>query len=470
MGLKGKEKLQALPAVELLLQQPILRDAAHRFPRSIIVGAARDVLQEIRESILAGDERVPDDVVNSPEALAGAVLRRAEIRMLPSYRRVLNATGVVVHTNLGRSILGDRALEALRAAATGYSNLEYDLDLGARTTRQQHVESLLAELTGAEAALVVNNNAGAVMLLSHILAQGREVVVSRGELVEIGGSFRLPEVLSSSGARRVEIGTTNRTTLEDYENAIGPNTGMLLKVHRSNFVMSGFVTEVAVGDLVALGKKHKVPVVEDLGSGALIDMAGLGLRHEAMPQESIAAGADAVTFSGDKLLGGAQAGIIVGKTDVVRRTKGSPMTRAIRIDKLNLAALEATLVAYRDPQKVISEIPTLRLIARGKEDIERSARSITEALKDVGDRLLVGLEDGSSEVGGGASPDVTLPTMLVCLEPRGWTAQELADRLRAADPPVIARIKGDRVLIDPRTLLPGEDELLVQAVMDVAGS
>ncbi|MCK4546067.1 MAG: L-seryl-tRNA(Sec) selenium transferase [Candidatus Eisenbacteria sp.] len=469
MGSKRKDKLRALPAVEVLLQHALLRETGGCCPRTVIVRSAREVLQEIREEILSAGEEARDNVLGSLDALAEMVLDRARKASIPGFRRVLNATGVVIHTNLGRSVLSERAAEAIHAAATGYSNLEYDLEQGGRTTRQQHVEPLLIELTGAQAALVVNNNAGAVMLVAHILARGREIVVSRGELVEIGGSFRLPEVLSSSGARRVEVGTTNRTVLGDYEAAIGPDTGMLLKVHRSNFVMSGYVTEVSLRDLVALGREHSIPVVEDLGSGALMDMSRLGLSHEMMPRESIAAGVDAVTFSGDKLLGGTQAGIIAGKIDVIGKTRGSPMARALRIDKLNLAGLEATLLAYRDPERVRDEIPTLRLIARGKGEIGQVARSIAGGLEGIGDGVAVTVETGQSEVGGGASPDVALPTVLVCLEPREMTSRELADRLRKADPSVIARIKDNRVLIDPRTLLPGEGDLVVRAVLEAAG-
>jgi L-seryl-tRNA(Ser) seleniumtransferase len=468
MGRNAKEILRTLPAVELILQQEVLQKAVD-LPRSAIVGAAREVLQEIRDGVLSGGD-VPSAYAEiTPEFLAGRVLERAERMMVPRFRGVLNATGVVIHTNLGRSVLGRRAAEAVRTAATSFVNLEYDLDLGTRTTRQQHVEGLLREITGARAALVVNNNAGAVMLLANTMAFGREVIVSRGQLVEIGGSFRLPEVISASGAVRVEVGTTNRTKLEDYEAAIGPGTAMLLRVHPSNFVMSGFVAEVSLRDLVALGRRHNVPVVEDLGSGALVDMTRLGLAHETMPAESIAEGADAVTFSGDKLLGGSQAGIIVGSEAVVGKARGSPMARAVRIDKLNLAALEATLLAYRDPERAMAEIPTLRLIGRARDDIRASAERIADALKPIAGRVKITLEDGHSEVGGGASPDVLLPTVRVCLAPKDMSEEDLARRLRAGDPPVVVRVKDDRVWIDPRTLLPGEDEKLVAAVLKAVG-
>ncbi len=470
MAHNAKEILRALPAVELLLQQGILVKASEDYPRSVIVRSAREILQELRREILSGQDVPSAKALPGSEVLAARVLERARAMMVPSFRRVLNATGVVIHTNLGRSVLSARAAEAARMAATAYGNLEYDLGLGARTTRQQHVECLLREITGAEAALVVNNNAGAVMLLANTVARGREIVVSRGQLVEIGGSFRLPEVLTASGAIRVEVGTTNRTQLADYEAAIGPNTAMLLRVHPSNFVMSGFVAEVSLQDLVALGRRHGVPVVEDLGSGALVDMARLGVSHETLPSESIAEGADGVTFSGDKLLGGSQAGVIVGRESVVGQARGSPMARAVRIDKMNLAALEATLLAYRDPAAAMSEIPTLRLISRSKTDIGESAGRIAGGLKPIENQVGVTLEDGYSEIGGGASPDVALPTVRVCLAPREMSEDDLARRLRGGDPPVVVRVKDERVWIDPRTLLPGEEELLVRAVLGAVGS
>lgn len=455
-----KDALRALPSVEVLLQHRVLLDAQGQYSRSVVVGAAREILAEIRREILSGRNRF----LGSLDDLAEAVRDRARRKAAPVFRRVLNATGVVIHTNLGRSVLSERALAAVQRAATGYSNLEYDLEVGARSTRQQHVEALLTEITGAEAALVVNNNAGAVMLLAHTLAKGRDVVVSRGQLVEIGGSFRLPEVLTASGARLVEIGTTNRTSVGDYEAAIGPDTAMLLKVHQSNFIMSGFVAEVSLRDLVEVGRRHNVLVIEDLGSGALVDMTELGLPHEPMPQESLAQGADAVTFSGDKLLGGTQAGVLLGRQSVIGKARRSPVARALRIDKLNLAGLEATLLAYRDVRGAVSEIPTLGMIQRQEKDIEASARRIARGLQRVADQLEVSLETGRSEIGGGASPAVSLPTLLICIAPVAMSVRELAQRLRAVDPPVIARIKEDRLVVDPRTLLPGEDDLLVEAV------
>ena len=469
MSGKEKDELRSLPAVELLLQHPVVRDAQSEYPRSIVVQAAREVLAGIRRRVLAAGSSKHGDLVGSHDAIAAAVVERARRKSEPSYRWVVNATGVVVHTNLGRSALSERAAAAVSGAATRYGNLEYDLATGARTTRQMHVETLLCEITGAEAAFVVNNNAGAVMLIAYTLARGREVICSRGELIEIGGSFRLPEVLTASGARLVEVGTTNRTSVHDYGAAIGPDTAMLLKVHLSNFVMSGFVSQVPLRDLVELGARHGVPVVEDLGSGALIDTSELGLGHEPTPQESVEAGADVVTFSGDKLLGGTQAGILVGRRDVIDKARRSPVARAVRIDKMNLAGMEATLVAYRDPRGAVGEIPTLRLIARSAEELEKSARDMARALEDMADRAGVSVEPGWSEVGGGASPDVALPTVLVCLAPRARTAEDLAAGLRAGEPAVVARIKDDRVLIDPRTLLAGEDRVVVESIRRVLG-
>jgi L-seryl-tRNA(Ser) seleniumtransferase len=377
-------------------------------------------------------------------------------------RPVVNATGVVLHTNLGRAPLADVALRAIDTAARGYSNLEYDIEQGARGSRHDHCRGLLAQLTGAQDALVVNNNAAALILAMNTLAAGREAVISRGELVEIGGSFRVPEILARSGARMVDVGTTNRTHLEDYRRALGPRTALLLQVHPSNFRVSGFTASVALGDLVALGAEHDIPVVNDLGSGLLLDAAALGLPHEPTPAEALRAGAAVVTMSGDKLLGGPQAGLVLGQRRYVEAMRRNPLCRALRVDKLTLAALEATLRLYRDEPHALTEIPTLRMLAMPASELAERADGIATRLREFG--LDAETRDGESVVGGGAFPIHGIPARLVCVAPPAGSAEQLERALRLHDPPVITRIADDRVVIDPRTLQAGELDIVVRAV------
>jgi L-seryl-tRNA(Ser) seleniumtransferase len=374
---------------------------------------------------------------------------------------VINATGVVLHTNLGRAILARGAVEAVEQAAEGYSNLELDLESGRRGSRYVHCVALLRELTGAEDALVVNNNAAAVVLAVNTLALRREVVVSRGELVEIGGAFRIPEIVRRSGARLVEVGATNRTHGEDYERAIGARTAALLRVHRSNFRLSGYTAQVDTPSLAALAARHGLPLLEDLGSGLLIDPALLHLPNEPTPRQVLDAGADVVTMSGDKLLGGPQAGIIAGRRTLLRRMRRNPLCRALRVDKLTLAALEATLQAYRDPTQALARIPTLRALALAPDELHARATELAQHL--VAAAVPAETRPGTSAVGGGAYPEVELPTTLVAIV-ADLGANELAARLRGGEPPVVARIEGDRVVLDPRTIAAADAEPLVQAV------
>jgi L-seryl-tRNA(Ser) seleniumtransferase len=409
-------------------------------PHPVAVAAAREVIAERRAALLAGGDGHAD--------LVAAAGERARHMQRPSLRRVLNATGVIVHTNLGRAPLPAAAREAVAAAAEGYSNLELDLASGRRGSRQAHVEALLTELTGAEAALVVNNCAGAALLAVAALAgRGREVVVSRGQLIEIGGAFRVPDVVAQAGARLVEVGTTNRTRLSDFERAIGPDTAALMRAHPSNFRQVGFVEEVEVEALCSLG----VPVIDDVGSGVLADDLE-ALRDEPPVRRSVAAGTALTCFSGDKLLGGPQAGIIVGTAEGVARARSHPLARALRIDALSLAGLEATLRLYRDPERARREIPVLAMLTADPKDLRDRARALADGIGAAATVV-----DAVAKVGGGALPLLDLPGPAVAVTAAGSSPDELAARLRAGDPPVVGRIEAGRVLLDPRTL--ADDEL-----------
>jgi L-seryl-tRNA(Ser) seleniumtransferase len=377
---------------------------------------------------------------------------------------VVNASGIVVHTNLGRSPLAAAVLDNLVEIASRYSNLEFDLAAGRRGSRYTAVEDVLCEISGAEAAMVVNNNAGAVLLCLETLARGRKVIVSRGELVEIGGAFRIPDVMAKSGGILSEVGTTNRTHLRDYAGAVDDQTALLLKVHKSNYSIVGFSAEVSLRELVALGAEHGLPVMEDLGSGTFIDFSHYGLAKEPTVQESVAAGADVVTFSGDKLLGGPQAGLIVGRRASIERIKQNPLTRALRIDKLTLAALEGTLRLYRDPRRAVAAIPTLQMITMPFAATQGRARQLSEALAALGDeRLGISLRELASKAGGGALPLLDLRSLCVAVSIRGLSVSRVEAALRAGTPPVIARIEDDLLILDPRTLQEGETAIIVDA-------
>jgi len=383
---------------------------------------------------------------------------------------VINATGVVVHTNLGRSLLSKKAVKHLETAATGYTNLEFNLETGQRGSRYEIVEDIICEISGAEAAMVVNNNAGAVLLCLDTIAKAREVIVSRGELVEIGGSFRIPDVMERSGAILKEVGTTNRTHLKDYQAAIRENTGLLLKVHTSNYGIVGFTKSVSLKELVSLGAACGLPVMEDLGSGTFVDFSRYGLPREPTVQESVTAGADLVTFSGDKLLGGPQAGVIVGSKEVMDRIKKNPLTRALRIDKLTLAALEATLRAYRDEPAAMENLPTLYMLTCPIAHIEKKAAELEKALCAIGDaRLKCRVIDGASRAGGGSLPLLELPTKCVALTIEGIGASRIDQALRGQRPPVVGRIGHEEFIFDLRTVQDGEIEGIAESVGRVMG-
>jgi len=461
-----QEALRHLPSVNELVDRPELEPAIQGTSRAFVVEAARAALAHARARIRAG--------AAAPDAAELVAAVRAEVarRLRPSLRPLINATGVIINTNLGRAPLSAGALAAMQEVARSYSNLEYDLDAGGRGSRHTHLRAALRELTGAEDCLVANNNAAAVLLVLSALAAGREVIVSRGQLVEIGGGFRVPDVLRQSSARLVEVGTTNRTRLRDYEQAIGPETAALLSVHPSNFRITGFTESVPPADLATLAHARGLILVEDLGSGAMLDVAPYGLSHEPMPQESIAAGVDIVCFSGDKLFGGPQAGIIIGRAELIRQIGRHPLMRALRVDKLTIAALAATAQHY-----LLGEAPTAlpvwRMIATPLPPLRTRATEWATAVRTWGYRAEV--MEGASTIGGGSLPGETLPTALLALpeqeslaRSRNGTDQSpleaLAARLRGGDPPVVARISRDRLLLDPRTVLPDQDEALLRAL------
>jgi L-seryl-tRNA(Ser) seleniumtransferase len=452
-----------IPSIEQLRQRPALRALADRHGSDVVLAALRDAAADLRARVAAGTHAL-DSTDAATAWIEEAVAARVADAVAPSLTAVVNATGVVLHTNLGRAPLAPEAARRVAALAAGYTNLEYDLEAGRRGARDVHAERLLCRLTGAEAAVVVNNNAAAVLLVLAALAAGREVVVSRGELVEIGGGFRVPDVLAQSGASLREVGTTNRTRAADYAAAVSARTALLLRVHQSNFRITGFTERPRLEELVALARSLGVPIVEDLGSGYLgvpPPEPGGPLADEPDVRSSLAAGVDIACFSGDKLLGGPQAGLIVGRRDLLARVRRHPLMRALRVDKLTYAALEATLVEYL-AGRAHRTLPVARMIALSATDIEPRARRLAERLRAAG--FAAEVVDGRSTIGGGSSPEVELPTRLVALEWPGETPDQLEAHLRRLSPPVVARIERDRVVLDLRTVLPEQDELLAETL------
>lgn len=459
-GSSTRELLRQIPSVDELLGREGLRRLQAEIGRRIIVQAARDVLQTVREGIAKGTFGA-----FSPAELEEKIVIAATDLATYSLQPVINATGVVLHTNLGRAPLAPTAVEHIKEIAGCYSNLEYDLGEGRRGKRDAHTDRLFAELTGAERTLVVNNNAAAVFLTLNTLAGGGEVIVSRGELIEIGGSFRIPDICAKSGARLKEVGTTNRTRLADYAGAINENTNLLMRVHPSNFRVVGFTERPELAELAELAHRHHLPLIEDLGSGCLVDLRPLGIRDEPPVAASLREGADVVTFSGDKLLGGPQAGLIAGKREFLDRIRQNPLFRALRVDKLTIAALEATIRLYLDGN--LDAIPALRMMRRPIEELATRAASLVAKLVEISS-ISAGVEDGESVAGGGSTPGQSLPTKLVAVYHSRLGTEELAEALRRNRPPVIARVERDRLLLDLRTVFDDQDAAIIRAFERIA--
>jgi len=450
-----ESELRRLPSVDKIISDERIKQLRASYPHELIVDVVRRSLEQARISITRGSPSPPlDKIVDSV---------RLDLQLLfqLNLRRVINASGVILHTNLGRAPISKEAIAAMLGVATGYCNLEFDLDSGARGSRDVHIEKLLCRLTGAESALVVNNNASAVLLALTVVAKKKEVIVSRGQAVEIGGGFRIPDVMRQSGAKLIEVGTTNCTYIHDYEQAINPRTAALLRVHASNFRVEGFTTSVNLEEMVELGKKHNIPVVDDVGSGCLLDTTAFGLAAEPMVQNSVSLGVELICFSGDKLVGGPQAGIVVGKKALIDRLKRHALARAVRIDKVRLAGLAATLIHYLKGEAV-EKIPIWRVISMSLDEVERRAGLWACEFGDLAEVV-----EGETMVGGGSLPGSTLPTRLVAIggkQSSRNTILSLARKLRRNEPPVIGRITNDVLLLDPRTVLDEEDDTVLRAV------
>jgi L-seryl-tRNA(Ser) seleniumtransferase len=454
--------LRGIPSVDEVMNAS--KALASDFPRARLVDAVRDVLAKLREAVLDGS-------CGEEDLTADAVARRLDetvkLRSRPAFLRVVNATGVILHTGLGRGVYADEAVDALNRHVRGYTRIAYDLETGRRTPRENPVRAMLCKLSGAESAQVVNNNAAATLITLKAVAEGREVICSRGQLVEIGGSFRIPDVMEMGGAKLHEVGATNKTHLRDYENAINENTAALLRVHTSNYKIHGFTQEVSLADMVALGRKHGLPVIDDLGSGTFFSMDRVGLVDETVVSDSIRIGSDLVCFSTDKLMSGPQGGAIVGKSKYVDLIRSDPLMRALRVDKMTLIVLEATLRILMDPEKVWERNPTYRMLLLTPKELDRRARALRRKLAWLNDRCDLAVEDDFSQVGGGATPVTDFPTRVVSVRPKEFSAGELAVRLRRCEVPVCTRVKAGAVLMDPRTIFDGEEALLVKGFRSV---
>ena len=459
--MERQEILRGIPKVDELMQQEAILALREELPTAAVRAAVREELDGLRQAILAGDVCVlPEEA-----SLCEAICRRAREDALPSLRPVINGTGVVLHTNLGRACLSQRAADAVTAVARGYSTLEYDLAKGQRGSRHDHIETLVCQVTGAEAAMVVNNNAAAVLLILSALGKGGEVITSRGELVEIGGSFRIPEIMVQCGCTLREVGATNKTHLRDYENAIGPETRALLKVHTSNFKIMGFSQSVPLDELVALGREKGLPVIEDLGSGSLVDLEQFGIHDEPTVQQSVKAGVDIISFSGDKLLGGPQAGIILGKAEYIRQLKRHPLARAMRVDKMTIAALRETLYAYTDEALACREIPVLAMLGAKSHQLREKAGVLCAMLQEQGVKAQV--VPTQDQVGGGSVPTQLLDAWAVAIDPGQMTVDQLEEKLRLRPLPIIGRITHEQYLLDVRTLMERDFPYIAEAAGEV---
>ncbi len=438
--------LRKIPKIDEILKQPSMEEAT--CSHAVLMESIREALDELRQQILSGDEAVSLEM----DDICAGVLKLVEKKTQMHLRPVINGTGIILHTNLGRAKLSDRAVEAIKSIAQDYNTLEYNLDKGGRGSRYDHVTDLIAKITGAEDAIAVNNNAAAVMLILSTMAKGREVITSRGELVEIGGAFRVPDIMAQSGGKLVEVGTTNKTHYSDYVNAITEETGALLKVHTSNFKIMGFFEEVTLEEMVEIGHAHNLPVIYDMGSGAMVRLENYGIQDEPNVIDTMKTGVDILSFSGDKLLGGPQAGIIIGKKEWIAKMKKNPLTRAIRIDKLTLAALEATLRDYLDPEEAIKSIPTLQMMTATQEDLRPKGQKLFDLMNDHAEGYSVELVEDFGQIGGGSVPTQMIPSIAVAVKSEKLSLDELEEKLRHVSLPIITRISKERMLLDVRCI------------------
>ena len=453
-----------LPSVDEVLNNNKIIDILNEYPRNIVIECIREAIEEKRRCIIELKEENFNEFKVSLDEIVTNIVNKCNLKYSLSLKKIINATGTVIHTNLGRSLLSESLKDELWQSASRYSNLEYDIDKGERGSRYTHLTETIKRLTGAEDVLVVNNNAAAVLLVLSTMAKGGEAIVSRGELVEVGGSFRIPSIMALSGADLVEVGSTNKTHMKDYEEAITENTKVLMKVHTSNYRILGFTQSVEVDELCEIGKKHNIPVIEDLGSGVFIDVSKYGLTYEPTVLDSIRKGADIVTFSGDKMLGGPQAGIIVGKKEYISQMKKNQLTRALRVDKLTICALEATLRMYLDEEKAIKEIPTLRMLTYTMEELEEKANTLYSKLENLNTYANIRIEDGLSQVGGGSMPLETINSKVIAITPNNMNVSTLEKKLRLSDSHVIARVYEDKYVLDIRTIFEDEFDILAKEI------
>ncbi|QJA07979.1 L-seryl-tRNA(Sec) selenium transferase [Romboutsia sp. CE17] len=459
-----KKKLFAmLPSVDEILGDDSLKSILNEYPRSLVLDSVRQAIDEKRKLIIKLDENNEGIEINNSDIIIDSI-KKIKVNYSLSLKNVINGTGVVLHTNLGRSLLSESIKEEVWEIASKYSNLEYDIELGQRGSRYVHLVDIIKKLTKAEDVLIVNNNAAAVLLVLNTLAKNKDVIVSRGELVEVGGSFRIPSIMSLSGAKLVEVGATNKTHILDYEEAINEDTNILMKVHTSNYKILGFTESVGLDELSKISKKYNIPLVEDLGSGVLIDLSKYGLSYEPTVLDSIKKGVDIVTFSGDKMLGGPQAGIIVGKKEYIDKMKKNQLTRALRVDKITIAALEATFRLYLDEKKAVKEIPTLRMLTYSLDELKDRAKKFLDMLNKLKLNIDIKLEEGFSQVGGGSMPIERMNTYLISLRPNNISVSSLEEKLRLSNSHIIGRISEDRYLLDVRTIFDNQFEIIAKEI------
>jgi L-seryl-tRNA(Ser) seleniumtransferase len=460
INLNKKKLFSLLPSVDEVLNDKTIIELNEEYPRSLVVDTIRKNIENIRKSIISLNEEQAENFSIDYDKFINNIVKELRLSYSLSLKKVINATGVVIHTNLGRSLLADIIKDDVWQVASRYSNLEYDIDKGKRGSRYSHLEEIIKKITGAEDVLVVNNNAAAVLLVLSTMSKGKEAIVSRGELVEVGGSFRIPKVMEESGTILREVGATNKTHLRDYEDAINEETGVLLKVHTSNYRVLGFTDSVDIDELSKLSKEYDLPVIEDLGSGLFVDISKYGLSYEPTVIDSLKKGADIVTFSGDKILGGPQAGIIVGKKEYIEKMKKNQLTRALRVDKLTIAALEATFRLYLDEKKAVKEIPTLRMLTYSIDELKDKAQKLYSIIENQNLDANIKIEDGHSQVGGGSMPLETIDTKIITIVPNNMGVSELEERLRLSEDNIIARVYDNKYVLDVRTIFDDEFEII----------